>query len=399
MINTFQKNLIIFLVSIIIGIFFSLKQVYGNDHDIVGLVSTYINLSEKGIYNPSRFYGHPLGELIIGFLSYHYGAKIVFIFCTLSYCLSIILIFEFFKSDIKKNSLIFFFLVISNPLLLFNNIDPSDFSLSLLFFSLGLYFINTKIKIISPIFFGFAVATRAEFAVYVVMIILFEFFYRKKEYFNTIIFLIYSGLISFLFYLTIFFQTKLSLNFIQADGGPDIKFFELAPRFLYKIFITLNPLSVLIILYFVYEILVKSKKKIIKNNEKLILLIIIANFIIFFFVPSKIAILTISIIFIYLLIFKFCNLKIIFLITLLNLISWFYTYDIISIKYKNEPICGRIVATDVSFNFMIKKGYYDELTNNNKKRIQCLKNSLDVNNNKFVLRKYKFIKGEKMKIN
>ena len=56
MINTFQKNLIIFLVSIIIGIFFSLKQVYGNDHDIVGLDSTYINLSEKGIYNPSRFY-------------------------------------------------------------------------------------------------------------------------------------------------------------------------------------------------------------------------------------------------------------------------------------------------------------------------------------------------------
>ena len=393
------ENLIIFLVSIILGVFFSFRLGYGNDLDIGGLISTYINLAEKGMYNSSRYYGHPLGELIIGFLSYHYGAKILVIFCTLSYCLSIILFFEFFKTYVKKKLLFFFLLVISNPLLLFSNINPSDFSLSLLFFAFGLYFINKKIKIISPIFFGFAVATRAEFAVYVTIVILFEFFNKKKEYFNSIILLIYSGLISSLFYLPIFFQKKLSLNFIQADGGPNINIFELAPRFLYKIFLTLNPLSILVIFFVFCYILFKSKIINLKKIEKLILSIILTNLIIFFFIPSKIAILTVSIIFIYLLILKYFNLKIIFLIIVLNLFSWFYTYNIIEIKYKNEPICGRIVATDVNFNFKIEKGYFDKLINENEKIIKCLKNSTDINNNKFVLRKEKFINGEKMKVN
>jgi hypothetical protein len=282
---------------------------------------------------------------------------------------------------------------------LFSNINPSDFSLSLLFFAFGLYFINKKNKIISPIFFGFAVATRAEFAIYVTIVILFDFFNKKKEYFNSTILLIYSGLISSLFYLPIFFQKKLSLNFIQADGGPNINIFELVPRFLYKIFLALNPLSILVIFFIFCYILFKSKIIILKKNEKLILSVILANLIIFFFIPSKIAILTISIIFVYLLVLKYFNLKIIFLIIVLNLLSWFYTYDIIEIKYKNEPICGRIVATDVNFNFKIKKGYFDKLTNENEKIIKCLKNNTDINNNKFVLRKEKFINGEKMKVN
>jgi hypothetical protein len=392
------EKLIIFLVSIILAIFFSTELGYGNDLDIGGLISTYINLAEKGIYNSSRYYGHPLGELIIGFLSYHYGAKILVIFCTLSYCLSIILFFEFFKTY-KKKKLLFFLLVISNPLLLFSNINPSDFSLSLLFFAFGLYFINKKIKIISPIFFGFAVATRAEFAAYVTIVILFKFFNKKKEYFNSITLLIYSGLISSIFYLPIFFQKKLSLNFILTDGGPNINIFELAPRFLYKIFLTLNPLSILVIFFVFCFILFKSKIINLKKNEKLILSIILTNFIIFFFIPSKIAILTVSLIFIYLLILKYFNLKIIYSIIVLNLFSWFYTYDIIEIKYKNEPICGRIVATDVNFNFKIKKGYFNKLTIDNEKRIKCLKNATNINNNKFVLRKEKLIKGEKMKFN
>ena len=395
--STLLENLIIFLVSIILVTLFSFRLGYGNDLDIGGLISTYINLAEKGIYNSSRYYGHPLGELIIGFLSYHYGAKILVIFCTLAYCLSIILFFEFFKTYIKKK-LLFFLLVISNPLLLFSNINPSDFLLSLLFFAFGLYFINKKIKIISPIFFSFAVATRAEFAVYVTIVILFEFFNKKKEYFNATILLIYSGLISSLFYLPIFFQKKLSLNFIQADGGPNITIFELAPRFLYKIFLALNPLSILVIFFVFCYILFKSKIIILKKNEKLILSIILTNLIIFFFIPSKIAILTISVIFFYLLVLKYFNLKIIFSIIVLNLLSWFYTYDIIEIKYKNEPICGRIVATDINFNFKIKKGYFDKLTNENEKTIKCLKNSTDINNNKFVFRKEKFINGEKMKV-
>lgn len=103
------ENLIIFLVSVILAIFFSFRLGYGNDLDIGGLISTYINLAEKGIYNPSRYHGHPLGELVIGFLSYHYGAKILVIFCSLSYFLSIILFFEFFKTYTKKKLLFFFY--------------------------------------------------------------------------------------------------------------------------------------------------------------------------------------------------------------------------------------------------------------------------------------------------
>jgi len=394
-----QTYFIIFVFTSVIAIFFSNKQGYGNDLDIAGLISTFINLIENGIYVSSRYYGHPLGELIIGFLAYFYGAKIVVIFCTLSYISSIILLFQFFKVDIKKNLLTFFILVISNPLLLFNNINPSDFSLALLFFSLGLnFFDKQKIKILCPILFGFAVATRAEFALYVLALFIFTFF-DKKKYFNSIVLLIYSGLISALFYLPIFFQHKLTLSFLVNDGGPDISLYQLTPRFIYKLFLIVNPLSILIILFAFLYICIQSKEKIVMTNkEKLIALFISMNLIIFYFMPTKIPILTFSIIIFYLLIYKYFNLKIIYLIIILNLTSWFYTYDIILIKYKDEPLCGRIVAIDANFHFYTKKGYFYQLMNDNEKRIKCYGINPSSADN-YIERPKKLIKGERMKLN
>ena len=58
------------------GYYFTLLKGYGSDGDTIGLINTFVNFIQNNNYSPSRGYGHPIAELIIGFFSYNFGATV-----------------------------------------------------------------------------------------------------------------------------------------------------------------------------------------------------------------------------------------------------------------------------------------------------------------------------------
>jgi hypothetical protein len=84
--------------------------------------------------------------------------------------------------------------------------------------------------------------------------------------------------------------------------------------------------------------------------------------------PTKYAILQPALIFFYLIISKYFNKKIIFLIIIFNIFEWFFSYQILEIKYKYADICfGKGTnAIGATINFSIDKGnllkHYEKLS-------------------------------------
>ena len=161
--NFFFYSSILFL-----GFYFSLLKGYGNDGDTPGLIQTYISFIQDGIYSPSRGYGHPIAELIIGFLSYNYGAIVSTYLSFLVFFLSLIFFYKSFKEFFLGDKLkLFLILCLSNSLLLFDNINSSDYPWSLFFFSLGFFLMRKEKYFFCCIFFALSVGCRYNFILFV----------------------------------------------------------------------------------------------------------------------------------------------------------------------------------------------------------------------------------------
>jgi hypothetical protein len=378
----YSQSIFFYSILFIFGFFISITVKYGDDVDTHGLILSYLNIIEKGIYSPSRFYGSPLAEIIIGFFSYNLGGLFTSFICYLLFIISAISIFNFCYS--KKNEQnyrnIYLLLAITNPILLFDNSNPSDFILALFFFSIGILAFKSKFNYLSSIFLAFSIACRANFAAFVYAILLYDFFFnKKKNSISTIFIIINTTIIGGLFYLPIFIQYKFGFEFIKNAGGPSFEIYQLLPRFIYKIYQTLgiyNSFLFLALFFFIKkeiirEILLKFKKE---------LLIIFVNLFIFFFIPTKTAIITLAVLFFYIIILKFLKKKLITLMILLNLLYWIVGYKIFDINYKNQNQCEAIQATKVEFSIKLEKGFY--LTKKEKIKIKMNCDSIFFKNKK-----------------
>ena len=125
------------------GILFSFIGGYGSDEDTLALIGAYESMLGGGKLMASRFTPYPVAELGIGFLSYQFGSwsvnLLTFIFMFLSG------IFFYLGIDIKfknKNIILFLILILSNPVLYFDNLEPIDYSWALLPLCLGLFFLK-----------------------------------------------------------------------------------------------------------------------------------------------------------------------------------------------------------------------------------------------------------------
>lgn len=386
-----RKNLNLFLILFIyffIGIITSIYKGYGDDLDSHSLILSYTKVFEDGVYSPSRFYGSPVGELFYGFLGYNYGSFLGSLFSYIFFTSSIILfLLGFSEKKIDLNSLILFVvLCFSNPVLYLDNTNPSDFPLALFFFSLGLYLFRKHEKLYSIIFFSLAIATRANFGLFILIYLLYEIILNKKNFKINFLVLTYSLLIAALFYLPILIQNKLSLSFISNGGGPDINLHSLLPRFIYKIYISLGVYSSFFLLFLFICNFKKFKNVLVDNKE--ILLIIFLNLVTFFFIPTKTAIISLFVILTYVLIFKFFNKKIyIFFLIFLNFIYFFSSYNIFTFEYKNNQKCAPVEAIDAKFDFRFSKGYFFERSIKMKKQIECASYQFNNNSEKYILGK------------
>jgi hypothetical protein len=91
----------------------------------------------------------------------------------------------------------------------------------------------------------------------------------------------------------------------------------------------------------------------------------------FFFIPTKTTILSLSIIFIYILITNFFKKKFIIIIIILNIFSWFLSLSFIDIKYKYTDPCREVVATEATFKLSIQPGFYKQKIIDLERRTLC----------------------------
>lgn len=389
-----KKNInliLIIFIFLLIGIITSIYKGYGDDLDSHSLILSYINIYENGIYSASRFYGSPFAEFFYGFIGYNYGS---FLGSFLSYifftCSVIFLLIGFSEKKIKFNDLsLFVILCFSNPVLYLDNTNPSDYPLSLFFFSLGIFLFKKHEKIFSIIFFALAIATRANYALFVLGYLLYEILYKKDDFKINLCVLIYSFLIGSLFYLPILIQYKLSLSFISNGGGPDLTLASLIPRFIYKIYLSLGIFSSIFVLFFI----IFNFKKFIKLilEFKTIALLIFLNLAVFMFMPTKTSIISLFVVLLYILVFKFFNKKLyLYVLILLNFIYYFSSYNFFTFEYKYSEKCGPIEAIGAKIDFKISKGYLFERTIKMKNQIECA-------SSQFNDQSIKYISGKKIR--
>ena len=362
-----KKNYINFtLISIIIfGIYLSLVGGYGSDEDTLALIGAFESMMSGERVMASRFTPYPVAEIGIGFLSYQFGSAVAnlvtFSFIILS-CLF------FFLSLSKKNNLneiaLFLILCLSNPVLFFDNIEPIDYSWAFVFLTLGLFSLKKNYYELAILFFGISIGTRINFILFVFVIIFFFDHIRSLNLIRRVTIFISSFFIGGLFYLTIWFQHGFGLDWLTAVTPNNQGVFGLAARFTYKTIISITILSFIFILinYFFF-----LKKK--KNNKyeifnlKLILVIILSNLILFFFIPAELSYLQPFLVALYFMIFQTFSKRLIIILIIVNLSSWFIDINFLKIKYKSNDICNNVEAISAKLDIKIEKGrlfkYFD----------------------------------------
>jgi hypothetical protein len=370
--NNFDKFLspinifLVFLVSF--GIYLSFIGGYGSDEDTLALIGAYESMLSGETLMASRFTPYPVAEMGIGFLSYQLGSWSVNLLTFLFIILSAI--FLYLGIDIKlkeKNIVLFLILILSNPVIYFDNLEPIDYSWALLPLFIGLYFLKQRYYEIAIIFFGISIGTRIYFLLFLIPIIfLFSDAYKINLKRKLIIFF-GSFFIGGLFYLPFWIENAFSLHWLTAATPYAQGLLGIIARFVYKIIMSFSFITFIsfIIIFFVY---VKKLKT--PVYSKILIGIILFNLIIFFLIPAELSYLQPFLFAFYFLIFLNLKKKYIYTIIFLHFFSWFIEFQPIKIQYKSKDICNNVEAIGVSFNPIMQEGRFFQYINTRDK-IKC----------------------------
>ena len=342
-----NTNILIFSIFLILAVYLSYIGGYGSDEDTLPMIGTFLGY-KNGIFMTSRFTGYPVAEFIIGFSSYFFGSFYTNLIIFFSFLIGSIIFFLSIENKLKIESLLFFLIfLMSNPVLYFDNLEPIDYSLAFLFFSLGYYFLVKKKIELSIIFFGICLGARINFAPFIIILILLDNQVYAQNYFRKFSIIICSLFIGCLFYLPVWINSELTLDWLRA-GRPEGNFLEYFVRFLYKLVITIGYIQ-LILLGILIKIYFKDLLKFKKFN--LLIFLILTNLAIFLYIPAELSYLQPMIIFLYYFLFKALKPKFIYFIIGINVFTWFINFDLIKINYKNTGKCDPIVAISANFEF------------------------------------------------
>jgi len=367
-INIFLFEIILIVLLLILGFYLSLISGYGSDEDTLPLIGAFESILGGDKLMASRFTPYPVAELGIGFLSYQFGSwaanLITFIFIVIG------LFFFYFGIDKKSNNrtLLFFLLLsLTNPVIFFDNLEPIDYSWAFLPLAIGLFFFKKKYFDLAIIFFGISIGARIYFFLFVLAIIL--LFKNKNEisYNRKYIIFLGSFFIGGLFYLPFWFENGMSLHWLTAATPSDQGLFGLIARFSYKLIMSFSVLTALGLLMIFF---ILKKKNLKFNFPNFINGIIIVNLIIFFIIPAELSYLQPLIISVYFLCSINLSKKLIYILILLNLTSWFVEIKPLSVQYKSNDICKNVEAIDAKIDFSLTKGRFYEYLNSRDK-IKC----------------------------
>ena len=362
--NFIIQNPIKFLIItslLILAIYLSYIGGYGSDEDTLPMIGVFLNYF-KGNIMTSRFTGYPVPEFGIGFLSYYFGSFVANL-VTFYFCFFGLILFYLSISNDNK-MLLFIILALSNPFIFFDNLEPIDYSWAFFFLSLGMYSLVKKRFDLACVFFGLSIGSRINFLPFVFAAIIFLKLDYKINYISRIILFISSFFVGGLFYLTVWIQSGLTLDWLTAARPYEQGIFGYLARFSYKSLASIGLLQCIIILFYLW----KLKKLILKTSSSVfIIFLIISNLIIFFYIPAEISYLQPFIISLYFLLVQTLNKKTIYLIIILNFFSWFINYDYLKITYENKDECKRTLALEAKFEFNIHSGYFKKYVDSRNK--------------------------------
>ena len=354
-----------------------------SDGDSYSVINAFLSLLNQEIYSPSRgAYGHPIPELLIGFMAYNFGTRFSNIFCFVLFFLSIIFLYKTFLRN-KDNLSLFTILVLSNSYLFLENTNSIDYPIALFFLSIGFYFLKSQKYFLAYIFFGITIASRANFLTFIYPS-LFIFFFnelKNKNFKNLTISLLVVTIVGLIFYYPLFDLHNYSLNFLDLPflkenddrvgwyGGPSLQFSSLFPRFIYKIYLIVGIFSIFYLLTLFIDLIKKIQFTEVDNI--ILLFIVFINIFIFYFMPTKILIINPFIIFSYIIIFKYLDSKKIYFLIIFNFLQWFIFYDIAEIRYKEKDICFAKEAIEYNFQISIREGMLVNYFTDNENMIEC----------------------------
>ena len=351
-INYFIWSIILILLSL--AIYLSFIGGYGSDEDTLPMIYVFESKLFTGKFVSSRFTGNPVAEIGIGFLSYFFGSIVTNITTFFLFVLGLI-IFYFCLSN-NKNINLFLLLCFSSPVLYFDNLEPVDYSWAFFFYAFGLFFFKKKLVELSILFFALSIGVRINFFLFIIFTIFFfdiknlEFTIKRRV---SIIFCTFF--IGSLFYLPVWYDSKFQLYWLTAGRPIDEGLLGLVSRFLYKSFYAFGGISVIIILYgFVKKNLLSD------NNIYFILSLVLSNLLLFFWIPAELSYLQPAIIFIYYIVIKYFDFKIIIILICVNFMSWIINPQFLNIKYMSDDICEPKHAIDAEFKFTIQEGYFNK---------------------------------------
>ena len=226
-----------------------------------------------------------------------------------------------------------------------------DYSWAFLFFSLGVYFLSKKYFEIAVLMFGFSIGCRINFLIFCLVSIYFYTYDFKLQKFKRLGLAFSTFIIGGLFYLPIWFHYSFSLDWLTAARPLEQGFSGLFLRFVYKTWLAIGFIQLLIILFYLIK-----EKIILRKENNLLILLFFSNLVLFFYIPAELSYLQPGLIFIYLLIIKNFNYRIISVIIFLNFLSWIINFDIVDVKYRNLNKCEARQAISANINFSIKSG-------------------------------------------
>ncbi len=363
-------NLNNFLLLLLISgaILFSFLGGYGSDEDTLALIGAYESMLGGGKLMASRFTPYPVAELGIGFLSYQFGSWSVNLLTFIFMFLSAIFFYLGIDIKIKNKSIIFFLiLVLSNPVLYFDNLEPIDYSWALLPMCIGLYFLKKKYYEIAIIFFGISIGTRIYFFLFLIPIIfLFSGSYKISLNRKILIFL-GSFFIGGLFYLPFWFESGFSLHWLTAATPYDQGLIGIVSRFFYKIIMSFSFLTFFCLIFLIYLHLKKINNL---NYSKILTGIILINLVIFLFIPAELSYLQPLLLAFYLLIFLNFKKNFLYIIICFHFFSWVIELQPLKINYKSNDICNNVEAVSANINPTLQKGRLFQYINTRDK-IKC----------------------------
>ena len=360
--------ILILIPLVILGIYLCYIGGYGSDEDTLAMINSFESILYSGYYQTSRFTGYPVAEIIIGFFSLYFGSFYTNIVVYFSFIASLFFIFLTFEDTkaiklYNKKFILFLIFCFSNPILYFDNIEPVDYSLAFLFFSLGTFFYSKKLFQLSYIFFIVALGTRLNFAVFVIIFIYFFNFENIKiskfEKINSIVLILFGGSLLF---VPIWYINNFGFDWLTSARPTEEGIIGLVSRFIYKTYQVFGVVASFIIFFITIRIF-KSQNFKFEYKNKLLLIIILSNFFIFLYIPAEYSYIQPAVILTYLFVLKnLKNYNWVYLLIVFNFASWFVNIELIEKKYENNnlSVCSTVHVTDAKIKFNFQPGYFEK---------------------------------------